>query len=498
MACLRTVPPNPVDFRHASDARKLALRLSTAQAHSPTMFVSEDRPGSVPIHLVYEDDFDRWQNEQPESVRNWLATNRFRAERHKLVVIPDHAGRAAAAVLGLGRRQPGEPFSVWHGAFVADRLPDGTYHLAEPLPDEAAHHFAFGWAYGLYRFERYRRAANARRIQLRLPANVDATEIERLSTATQLARDLINTPANDLSPEALGQAVLDLGRRHGCHHRVVIGDDLLAQRFPAIHAVGRAGAVPPRLVELEWGHPSHPRVTVVGKGVCFDTGGLDIKPSTSMALMKKDMGGAAVALALAHLVMDARLPVRLKVIVPAVENAISAAAYRPGDVIGTRKGLSVEVNNTDAEGRLILADALALADEEQPDLLIDMATLTGAARVALGPELPALFCTDDHVANALLSAAERECDPMWRLPLWMPYDEELSSKVADLSNVSSSGFAGAIIGALFLKRFVAETRHWLHLDLYAWNGKERPGRPVGGEPQCIRALYSYLKQRYPR
>ncbi len=461
------------------------------------MFLREDRAGSIPIHLVYEDELERWRNAQPESTRNWVAANHFRAERHKLLLLPDAQGRAAGVVLGLGR-QTGEPFSVWHAASLADRLPDGDYHLAEALPAEAAHHFAFGWAYGLYRFDRYRRPGSARSLQLRLPDGVDADEIERLRSATALARDLINTPANDMSPEGLAQAALDLGRRHGCRHRIIIGDDLLANRFPAIHAVGRAASVAPRLADLEWGHPSHPKVTLVGKGVCFDTGGLDIKPSASMLLMKKDMGGAAVTLALAQLIMDARLPVRLRVLIPAVENAISAQAYRPGDVIGTRKGLSVEVGNTDAEGRLILCDALALADEDKPDLIVDMATLTGAARVALGPELPALFCTDDALADELLRSGHRASDPMWRLPLWTPYEEELSSKFADLNNVSSSGFSGAIFGALFLKRFVTETPRWVHLDLYAWNGKERPGRPAGAEPQCVRALYAYLKQRYAR
>jgi leucyl aminopeptidase len=461
------------------------------------MFAREDRPGSIPIHLVDEDELDAWRSQQPESTRNWLAANGFRAERHRLLLVPDANGRTAGVVFGLGRSQAREPFSLWHGAALADRLPDGTYHLAQSLPPEAARHLAFGWAYGLYRFERYRRAA-PREVTLRLPEGVDAAEIERLRAATTLTRDLINTPASDMSPEALAQVALDLGRRHGCRQRVVVGDELLAQRLPAIHAVGRASVVAPRLVDLEWGHPSHPKVTLVGKGVCFDTGGLDIKPSSSMLLMKKDMGGAAVTLGLAHLVMDAQLPVRLRVIIPAVENAIAGNAYRPGDVIGTRKGLSVEVGNTDAEGRLILCDALALADEDKPDLLIDTATLTGAARVALGPEVPALFANDDEVAAQVLQSAHAESDPMWRLPLWSAYDEELASKVADLNNVSSSGFAGAIFGALFLRRFVTETPRWLHLDLYAWNGKERPGRPVGAEPQCVRALYAYLKQRYVR
>jgi leucyl aminopeptidase len=299
-----------------------------------------------------------------------------------------------------------------------------------------------------------------------------------------------------MSPEALAQAAIDLARRYGARQKIIVGEDLLTQRFPAIHAVGRAAAVAPRLIDLEWGQASHPKVTLVGKGVCFDTGGLDIKPSAAMLLMKKDMGGAAMTLALAQTIMDAKLPVRLRVIIPAVENAISANAFRPGDVLGTRKGLSVEVGNTDAEGRLILCDALALADEEKPQLLIDMATLTGAARVALGPELPALFCNDDALATQVAQVGLQEADPVWRLPLWAGYDDELASKIADLNNVSSSGFAGAIFGALFLKRFVNDAQQWLHLDLYAWNSKDRPGRPVGAEPHCVRALYAYLKQRY--
>jgi leucyl aminopeptidase len=333
-------------------------------------------------------------------------------------------------------------------------------------------------------------------IRLKWPQQADREEVERLRAATTLARDLINTPANDLSPEALAQAGIEVARRHGARHRQVIGDDLLRERFPAIHAVGRAAAVAPRLIDFEWGDAAHPKITLVGKGVCFDSGGLDIKPGSSMLLMKKDMGGAATTLALAQLIMDARLPVRLRVIVPCVENSISGNAYRPGDVIGTRKGLSVEVGNTDAEGRLILCDALALADEEHPALLIDMATLTGAARVALGPELPAVFTSDDELANQIVKTGSEEADPSWRLPLWTAYEDELSSKIADLNNVSSSGFSGAIFGALFLRRFVTEARSWAHFDLYAWNGKERPGRPVGGEPQCVRALYAYIKKRF--
>jgi leucyl aminopeptidase len=462
------------------------------------MTPTDDHAGSIPIQLVYEDDLDVWRNAQSDFVRNWASTNVFKGERNKLLVVPDAQGRPACVALGMGRRGAREVFSCWLAAGLPDRLPEGKYHLAETLQPAAAAQFAFGWAYGQYRFERYRRNAAPRSTQLRLPSAVDAPEIERLRGATSLARDLINTPANDMSPEALAHSAIDVARRYGARHRVIIGDDLLKERFHAIHAVGRAAAVAPRLVDIEWGDPRHAKVTLIGKGVCFDSGGLDIKPGASMLLMKKDMGGAAVTLGLAYAIMDAKLPVRLRVILPMVENAISANAFRPGDVLGTRKGLTVEVGNTDAEGRLILCDALALADEDRPDLLIDAATLTGAARVALGPELPALFSTDDAAAEELMRIGGAESDPLWRLPLWTSYDDELASKVADLNNVSSSGFSGAIFGALFLKRFVSEARTWMHIDLYGWNGKERPGRPVGAEPQAMRALYAFIKQRYAR
>src|SRR5688572_11503870 len=462
------------------------------------MTVNEERHGSIPIYLLYEDDLEQWRTTQDEATRNWSAANCFKAERGKQLVIPGSNGRPSAVVVGLGRRNPREELSCWAAAAIPDRLQDGDYHLAETLPARLATQFAFGWAYGQYKFERYRRANPQRAVNLRTPPEADAAEVARLRAATALARDLVNTPANDRSPEALAQAAVEVARRYGARHRVIIGDDLLKERLPAVHAVGRAAAVAPRLVDIEWGDASRPKVTLVGKGVCFDTGGLDIKPGASMLLMKKDMGGAAVALALALAIMDAKLPVRLRVILPMVENSISGNAFRPGDVLGTRKGLSVEVGNTDAEGRLILCDALTLADEEQPDLLIDTATLTGAARVALGPELPALFTSEDALAEEVLRVAAAESDPMWRLPLWPGYDDELSSKIADLNNVSTSGFSGSIVAALFLRRFVSNARAWMHLDLYAWNGKERPGRPVGAEPQTVRALYAFLKQRYAR
>ncbi len=462
------------------------------------MTAPENSPGSIPLHLLYEEDFEQWRGAQNEVARNWAAANSFKAERNKLLLVPGPQGRPIAVIVGLGKRNAREEVSCWAAAAISDRLPDGQYHVAHALPARVATQFATGWAYGQYRFERYRRGGPQRSVQLRLPEGADASEVERLRSATTLARDLVNTPANDMSPEALAQAAVEVARRYGARARVIIGDDLLKERLPAVHAVGRAAAVAPRLVDIEWGDASRPKVTLVGKGVCFDTGGLDIKPGSSMLLMKKDMGGAAVALALAQAIMDAKLPVRLRVILPMVENAIAGNAFRPGDVLGTRKGLTVEVGNTDAEGRLILCDALTLADEEQPDLLIDTATLTGAARVALGPELPALFTADDGLADEVLRAGAAESDPLWRMPLWTGYDDELSSKIADLNNVSTSGFSGAIFAALFLRRFVSSASAWMHIDLYAWNGKERPGRPVGAEPQTVRALYAFLKQKYAR
>jgi leucyl aminopeptidase len=310
-----------------------------------------------------------------------------------------------------------------------------------------------------------------------------------------MARDLINMPAADLTPERLAAEAMTLAEHHGAHGRVIQGD-ALREGFPAIHAVGRAAASAPRLIDFQWGDPAAPKVTLVGKGVCFDSGGLDIKPAAGMLLMKKDMGGAACALALARIIMESALPVRLRLLVPAVENAIAGNAYRPGDVLRTRKGISVEVGNTDAEGRLVLADALAAADDERPDLLVDFATLTGAARVALGPELPALFGSREETVAAAQRHGRRLADPLWPMPLWSGYDDDISSKVADINNVSGSTFAGAIIGGLFLKRFVTETPDWLHLDLYGWNPKDRPGRPVGAEPQAIRALHALLVERY--
>ncbi len=399
---------------------------------------------------------------------------------------------------GSVRCRPSTALELWHVAGLPDRLPPGTHwRVTNELTLAAANALALGWAYGSYRFDTYKSAPQsaAGRARLVVPAAVDHAQVVRLASATALARDLVNTPACDMTPERLAAEAIRIARDHGASPQEIMGDEL-RRGFPAIHAVGQASACAPRLVDFVWGDPAHPKVTLIGKGVCFDTGGLDIKASAGMALMKKDMGGAACTLALAQLVMQSQLRVRLRVLIPAVENAIAGNAYRPGDVIRTRKGVTVEIGNTDAEGRLVLCDAIALADEEKPDLLIDLATLTGAARVALGPELPAVFGTRQETVDALLQQGRRLADPLWQMPLWGGYDDDIASKVADINNASASAFAGAIIGALYLKRFVTNTPDWVHVDLFAWNPKDRPGRPVGAEAHAVRALYAMLVERY--
>ena len=376
---------------------------------------------------------------------------------------------------------------------LPQQLPAGVYRFANDPHD--ARLAALAFALGSYRFTRYHKA-NGRDVRLDLPQRLDREDLERVVAAVTLTRDLVNTPANDMGPGELEDAARALAARYAADIRVTVGDDLLTQNYPLVHAVGRASAAAPRLIELAWGEAGHPRVSLVGKGVCFDSGGLDIKPESAMLLMKKDMGGAATVLALAQMIMDRKLKLRLEVIIPAVENAISGVAYRPRDVYRSRKGLTVEIGNTDAEGRLILADALARADETAPELLIDMGTLTGAARVALGPDLPAFYTKDDSLAAALARHAAAENDPLWRLPLWQPYDAMLDSKVADLNNVASNSFAGSIMCALFMQRFVAAAKSWLHLDIFAWTPTARPGRPEGGECQAARAVYALLAERY--
>jgi leucyl aminopeptidase len=410
--------------------------------------------------------------------------------RHALLPGPD--GDLAAVLFGL--EDQGKPINPFLPGALAGVLPRGTYRFANAPHDPRL--AALAIALGAYRFVRYGKTANEVRVEI--PDGVDGAELSRTAEAVYLARDLINTPTNDMGPGELADAAAALAGRHGASTSVIVGDDLLARNFPLIHAVGRAAAREPRLIDFTWGDPAAPKVTLVGKGVCFDTGGLDIKPESAMLLMKKDMGGAATVLALAHMIMDRQLPVRLRVLIPAVENSISGGAFRPLDIYRARSGLAVEIGNTDAEGRLVLADALSLADEERPDLLVDFGTLTGAARVALGPELPPFYTDDETLAADLARHARGEHDPLWRLPLWRPYDTMLDSKVADLNNVATGGFAGSIICALFLKRFVAAAKTWLHFDIYAWTPAAKPGRPEGGECQAARALYALLSERFAR
>ncbi len=458
--------------------------------------MSLDSNVSIPLWLLYEDEIEAWRSTQAPFVRQWLAEQNFKGERYRVVLLPDSAGGLAAAVGGLGRRH-GE-LSLWHTAGIAERLPARRFRLVQEFTRDEATQLCLGFAYAAYRFDRYR-PSKTDTSGLEAPPNADVQFVALAAESLRMARDWINTPAGDLGPVAFAAVARRLAERHQAAYQEWVGEALLAANFPAIHAVGRASAEAPRLVELRWSpgtDETYPRLTLVGKGVCFDSGGLDIKPSSGMALMKKDMGGAAVALALAHMLMSVRIRAQLRVLVPAVENSISGNAYRPGDVLATRKGLTVEVGNTDAEGRLVLCDALAFADAEQPDLIIDFATLTGAARVALGPELPALFGNDEGMVHDLARAAAVEHDPLWPMPLWLSYEDELASKIADLNNVASSSFAGAVFGALFLRRFVSESTPWLHVDLYAWNSKDRPGRSVGAEAQGLRAAYRYLVKRY--
>jgi leucyl aminopeptidase len=459
------------------------------------MLLSDDPADSRPLWIVTEGELQSWLASQPTGVVAWVRAHGFQAERHRVLSFPSPQGEIGGAVLGLGSLRSAHELTLWHSAGLPDRLPAQSWHLATRLQPRAATHFLLGWIMGGYRMMRYRlEGSEAPRAALVPPPGADLGYAAAAARATALARDLINTPANDMGPEELAQAALDLARSHGARCQVLAGGELAG--YPMLRAVGGGSCRPPRLIDLRWGEREAPRVTLIGKGVCFDSGGLDLKTAAAMLLMKKDMGGAACALGLADLIMRLEVPVQLRVLIPAVENSVGGAAYRPGDVLRSRKGLTVEVGNTDAEGRLVLADALAEADVERPDLLIDLATLTGAARTALGPELPAAYSPNEALLDALRRHGEEESDPIWPLPLWPGYEEDLASKVADLGNVSSTPFAGSIIAALFLKRFVTETPNWLHLDLYAWNAKERPGRPVGAEAQCVRGLFELMRSRY--
>ena len=463
---------------------------------SPLPLVESD-DNAIPLTLITDVKLDDWRNAQADAVKAWLSATGFSGKAGEICLMPRDDGTVASVMVGLG---DGE--DKWAAGRLARSLPEGTYRLDQIVgvqdkdKNQTATWVALAWCLGAYRFDRYKTEPSSLAAVLVWPDEVDRGYVEGAAEAAILTRDLINTPAEDMGPDALAAAAEALATEHGAVVKLTIGDDLLSENYPAIHAVGRAADVAPRLIDMVWGEADAPKVTLVGKGVCFDSGGLDIKPSSGMRWMKKDMGGGATVLGLADWIMRAKLPVRLRVIVPAVENAIAGNAFRPGDVVPTRKGTTIEVGNTDAEGRVVLADALALACEESPDLLIDCAPLTGAARVALGPELPALFTPDDDLADELLDAGLQNNDPMWRLPLWAGYRRLIDSKVADISNSGESGLAGAITAALFLKTFVGDETPWVHLDLFGWNPDDKPGRPTGGEAYAQRAIFEVIRKRF--
>ena len=453
-----------------------------------------DGTSDLPILAFGKAAFKKWLEAQPAGRRGWIAAAGFSAEPGSVCLLPDERGALEAALFGWDKDD------FWSWASLPAKLPAGAWRIDAALTPAQANAAALAWGLANYQFDRYKKAPPSETAKPRLawPAAADRALTLRLIASIGLTRDLVNTPANDMGPEELAAVAGGLAQKHGAEFRVIAGEALLEENYPTIHAVGRAAAPhrAPRLIDLRWGKPDHPKLTLVGKGVCFDSGGLDLKPSSGMKIMKKDMGGAAVGLGLADAIMDAKLPVRLRLLIPAVENAVSGDAFRPLDIIKTRKGLTVEIGNTDAEGRLILCDALTEAESETPDLLLNFATLTGAARTALGPDLPALFSRHDELAEALLKAGKQEHDPLWRLPLWAPYRRMLDSKIADINNASDNPHAGAITAGLFLAEFVSPGTNWAHLDLFAWNPSARPGRPEGGEAMGLRALYAAIRQRY--
>ncbi len=454
----------------------------------------EDADNTIPITtLAGEDDLNQWLKGQTDRVGNWVAATGFSAKSGSICLVADEEGALERVLAGFGGDdEPG----LWGWAELPAGLPKGKYRLADALSRDDADRAALGWLLAGYSFDRYTGKDDDEGPALVWPASSDRQAVAGAVQAIFLVRDLVNTPASDMGPEQLGEAAQALAQTYAAKCRIIVGDDLLTENFPAIHAVGRASLRRPRLIDLQWGDDTCPKLTLVGKGVCFDSGGLDLKPASNMKLMKKDMGGAAHVLGLASMIMAAGLPVRLRVLIPAVENSVSGNALRPLDVITMRSGKTVEIGNTDAEGRVVLADALAAASEEQPELLIDMATLTGAARVALGTDLPALFTNNDTLAQDLAAHGAAENDPLWRLPLWQPYAKMLEGKVADLNNAPEGGYGGAITAALFLQAFVGEGIAWAHIDLMAWNTTSRPGRPEGGEAMSIRALFALIQERF--
>lgn len=448
------------------------------------------RDDSIPLVPLPVDDFAEWLETQSPALQRWTESSAFKAKPGSVCLVPGSDGELERVLAGIADAE--EPFSL---GGLATSLPPRHYHLEADWDTDTVERATLGWALGGYRYSNYRSETTAT-ATLAVDDACDAPRVRAQAEAICLVRDLINTPPEDMMPEHLADAATRLAEDFGATLEQITGDALLDKNYPAIHAVGRASIHAPRLIDLCWGDEKHPGLTLVGKGVCFDSGGLDIKSAAGMRLMKKDMGGAAHALGLAHMIMSAGLPVRLRVLVAAVENAISGNAYRPGDVVSSRRGITIEIHNTDAEGRVVLCDALAEAADDNPALIVDFATLTGAARIALGTEIPAMFANDDEVAEAVLTAASEERDPVWRLPLYTPYRQLIDSRIADISNAASTSYGGALTAALFLAEFVPDKQPWLHFDVMAWNTRTLPGRPEGGEAMGLRALFAYLNRRF--
>ncbi|RVU35904.1 leucyl aminopeptidase family protein [Hwanghaeella grinnelliae] len=454
-------------------------------------FASKANKSTVTLTAVSEDGFKDWVEKRSAAEQHWIDANGFKASPGSVLLLPGEAGKPGEALIGVAKDMPDK----WSWGAAAARLPEGRYDLPKGMKTDHAEAAGLGWALGSYRFARYAKKGGPVS-KLVLPTPAIKKRVEETAKALYLVRDLINTPASDMGPGELAHEARKLARQFKCKIDITVGDDLLSENFPMVHAVGRASSRAPRLIDMSWGKTKHPKVTLIGKGVCFDSGGLDLKTSGGMLMMKKDMGGAAHVLGLAHMIMAADLPVRLRVLIPAVENSVSGDAFRPWDVLSTRKGITVEVGNTDAEGRLVLADAITAALEDEPDLMVDFATLTGAARVAVGTEIAAYFCADDTLAGELETAAKGEDDPVWRLPLHPSYRKMLDSKIADISSTGSGGYAGATTAALFLQEFAGSKTPWIHFDIMAWNTATRPGRPEGGEAMGVRAMFEAIKQRF--
>ena len=452
----------------------------------------ETEDSAVPLTIVSIDAVENWLANQPQRTRNWLNSTGFSGKAGDTALIPSESGAISTAVFIT----PIKP-KIWDFAILQKQLPKAIYSVTSEMSPDQATNLSLAWTLSSYYFNKYKTITNEEQpAELVWPESCRRDEATRIAEAVCLVRDLINTPAIDMGPDNLALAAENLSSKHNAEISVTVGDDLLKANFPAIHAVGKANDREPRLIDISWGQPDAPKVTLVGKGVCFDTGGLNIKPTNGMKFMKKDMGGAAHVLGAAHAIMSAELSIRLRVLVPAVENSISGNAMRPGDVVQTRKGLTIEIGNTDAEGRIILSDVLTEAATEKPEMIIDFATLTGAARVALGTELPALFCNDDDLASGLLTAGHDANDPLWHMPLWEGYEKQVDGKVADVNNAPEGGYGGSITAALFLQRFITDDVPWAHIDMMAWNLSNKPGRPEGGEAMGLRAIIKYLEHRY--